>query len=99
MAGEATRRTRKCANLDVALREICAVALQQVGVAWQMVAAWQRLLEEKGVAGLKRGTLGRPRELSDAQCAELGKLLVQGALAQGFPTDLAATSWRSKKRV
>lgn len=65
-----------------------AEVARQVGVARQTVAAWQRLLEEKGHAGLKRRTLGRPRELSDAQCAELGKLLVQGALAQGFPTEL-----------
>ena len=65
-----------------------AEVARQVGVARQTVAAWQRLLEEQGVAGLRRRTLGRPRELSDAQCAELGKLLVQGALAQGFATEL-----------
>jgi transposase len=65
-----------------------AEVARKVGVERQTVAAWQRLLEEKGVAGLKRRTLGWPRELSDAQCAELGKLLVQGALAQGFPTEL-----------
>ena len=70
-----------------------AEVARQVGVARQTVATWQRLLEEKGLAGLKRRTLGRPRELSDAQCAVLGKLLVQGALAQGFPTELWTLPW------
>jgi len=65
-----------------------AEVARRLGVARQTVAAWQRRLEAGGKDGLKRGRLGRPRQLSEAQCAELGKLLVAGALAQGFATEL-----------
>lgn len=54
----------------------------------QTVAGWERMLKHKGKEGLKRRPLGRPRQLSDTQCAELSKALVEGALAQGFATEL-----------
>jgi len=65
-----------------------AEVARKLGVARQTVATWQRMVEEKGTEGLKRRRLGRPRQLSDAQCAELRKKLVEGALAQGFATEL-----------
>lgn len=65
-----------------------AEVARRLGVARQTVAAWERRIEEAGQDGLKRRRLGRPRQLSQAQCAELGKLLVAGALAQGFATEL-----------
>jgi transposase len=61
---------------------------RRVGVARQTVAHWERLLEEGGKDGLKRRRLGRPSQLTDAQCVELRGMLLQGALAQGFATEL-----------
>ena len=48
----------------------------------------QTITKEKGVEGMKRRPLGRPRQLSQAQCAQLSKVLLEGALAQGFATEL-----------
>ena len=61
---------------------------RQLGVARQTVAAWEQRLAEGGRDGLKRGELGRPRQLDTEQERELGKLLMAGALAAGYPTEL-----------
>jgi transposase len=61
---------------------------RQLGVARQTVAAWERRLEQGGREGLKRGTLGRPRQLDAGQERELGELLMAGAVAAGYPTEL-----------
>jgi transposase len=60
---------------------------RQLGVTRQTVAAWERRMEEGG-EGLKRGTLGRPRQLDAAQGRELGQLLMAGAVAAGYATEL-----------
>lgn len=65
-----------------------AEVARRVGASRQSVSAWSAALEEKGKEALKRRRLGRPPQLSEAQCAQLGKLLVEGALAQGFATEL-----------
>ena len=59
---------------------------RQLGVTRQTVAAWEQRLAEGGKDALKRGELGRPRQLDAAQERELGKLLMTGALAAGYPT-------------
>src|SRR5215204_6033274 len=41
-----------------------------------------------GQDSLKRGTLGRPRQLDGEQERELSKLLMAGALSCGYPTEL-----------
>jgi len=61
---------------------------RQMGVTRQTVAAWERRLFEGGQGSLKRGTLGRPRQLGTEQERELAKLLMAGALAAGYPTEL-----------
>jgi len=61
---------------------------RQLGVARQTVAAWEAKLAEGGADALKRGELGRPRQLAAEQEQELGKVLMAGALAAGFPTEL-----------
>lgn len=61
---------------------------RQLGVARQTVASWERRLAEDGGDGLKRGELGRPRQLDAGQERELGKVLMAGALAAGYPTEL-----------
>ncbi len=61
---------------------------RQLDVARQTVAAWEQRLCEGGKPSLKRGTLGRPRQLEAAQERALGKILMAGALAAGYPTEL-----------
>jgi transposase len=60
---------------------------RQLGVTRQTVAAWERRMED-GSEGIKRGTLGRPRQLDAAQERELGQLLMAGAVAAGYATEL-----------
>ena len=45
-------------------------------------------LAEGGKESLKRGELGRPRQLGAEQERDLGKVLMAGALAAGYPTEL-----------
>lgn len=61
---------------------------RQLGVTRQTVAAWERRFMEGGREALKRCDLGRPRQLDAKQERELGKLIMAGALAAGFPTEL-----------
>lgn len=61
---------------------------RQLGVTRQTVAAWEQRLSEGGQQSLKRGTLGRPRQLEVEQERELAKVLMAGALAAGYPTEL-----------
>ena len=61
---------------------------RQLEVSRQTVAAWEQRLTEGGQQSLKRGTLGRPRQLGAEQERELAKLLMAGALAAGYPTEL-----------
>jgi putative transposase len=61
---------------------------RQTGVTRQTVAAWEKRLFEGGQRSLKRRTLGRPRQLGIEQERELAKLLMAGALAAGYPTEL-----------
>ena len=61
---------------------------RELGVARQTVAVWEQRLAEGGQESLKCGDLGRPRQLVAEQERELGKLLMAGALAAGYPTEL-----------
>jgi transposase len=61
---------------------------RQLGVTRQTVAAWERRLSEGGQHSLKRGALGRPRQLTTEQERELAKALMAGALVAGYPTEL-----------
>lgn len=65
-----------------------AEVARRLGVKRQSVFQWQAVLKEKGLEGLKRRRRGRPAQLGDAQCAELSKILVKGAIAEGFPNEL-----------
>lgn len=61
---------------------------RKLGVARQTVAAWELRLLEGGKESLKRGDLGRPRQLDAVQEGELCKILMAGALEAGYPTEL-----------
>ncbi|MBL8502297.1 MAG: IS630 family transposase [Rhodocyclaceae bacterium] len=65
-----------------------AEVARQLGVTRQTVATWEQRLAEGGREALKRGDLGRPRQLDAEQERELGKIILAGALAAGFPTEL-----------
>jgi transposase len=67
----------------------CAVA-RRLKVSRQAVSVWARQLEAvNGAVGkLKAKPLGRPRRLDDSQCGVSRQLLLKGALAAGFPTEL-----------
>jgi len=65
-----------------------AEVARQLGVARQTVAAWEQRLADGGKEALKRGELGRPRQLDAGQERELGTLIMAGALAAGYPTEL-----------
>jgi transposase len=65
-----------------------AEVARRLDVARQTVAGWEQRLCEGGKESLKRGTLGRPRQLTAGQERELGKILMAGALAAGYATEL-----------
>ena len=72
---------RKVAQAEVARR---------MGVTRQSVNVWaQQLAEANGAVGkLKARALGRPKHLDARQCQELCSILLKGALAAGFATEL-----------
>ena len=67
-----------------------AEVARRLQVSRQTVSVWARqLAEANGAVGrLKAKPLGRPPRLDAAQCEQLRQLLVNGALAAGFPTEL-----------
>ena len=66
-----------------------AEVARRVGVSRQSVMRWERVLESGGFAQVARlGVRGRPRQLSDAQLAELAQVLKQGAIAAGYATEM-----------
>lgn len=84
---ELEKRRLKAARL--LLRGVTkAEVARQLGVARQTVATWEQRLAAGGREALKRGKLGRPRQLDAGQERELGNIILAGALAAGFPTEL-----------
>jgi len=63
---------------------------RRLGVRRQSVHIWaSQLAEANGAVGkLKAKPLGRPKHLDAAQCERLREILLRGALAAGFPTEL-----------
>jgi len=85
---ELERRRRRGARLleaGVAQAEVA----RRVGVTRTSVSRWEKVRQEGGAEALRRPKrFGRPRRLSDEQCAELIRQLKVGALAAGFATEL-----------
>jgi transposase len=66
-----------------------AEVARRVGVSRQSVMRWERRLQAGGMPHIARvGQRGRPRQLSDAQLAELAKLLKDGAIAAGYANEM-----------
>ena len=63
---------------------------RELGVSRQAVSAWaKQLAQVNGAIGkLKAKPLGRPRKLEAEQTGALRTMLLKGALAAGFPTEL-----------
>lgn len=57
-------------------------------VSRQAVSEWAQALASGGKSALRTRRLGRPAALGRAERTELVRLLKQGALAQGFATEL-----------
>lgn len=65
-----------------------AEVARRVAVTRTTVSTWNELLDAGGLEALKRRPRGRPGGLDAQQKSELVKRLKQGALAQGFATEL-----------
>jgi transposase len=65
-----------------------AEVARRVGVTRTTVSVWNRDLQKDGLDGLMAGVRGRPSRLSEEHRAQLLKALLNGALAEGFPTEL-----------
>src|SRR6185437_7608221 len=65
-----------------------AEVARRVEVTRTTVSAWNEQLESGGLEALKRRPRGRPGGLDAQQKSELVNRLKQGALAQGFATEL-----------
>ncbi len=66
-----------------------AQVARAVGVSRKAVSLWSKQLTASGgLCGLEGQPLGRPGSLSRQQRTELLRLLMNGALAQGFDTEL-----------
>lgn len=85
---EMERRRRRGARL-LAAGESQAEVARRVGVSRQTVMRWDRARQDGGVEALRRAQhFGRPERLSTTQRQELVRLLKEGAIASGFPTEL-----------
>jgi transposase len=84
----AEARRLRAAELLAQGRSQAEVA-ELVGASRESVRRWQARLAQGGVAALRRRrAAGRPPKLSDTQAAQVNQALRQGALANGFATDL-----------
>jgi len=66
-----------------------AEVARRVGVARSTVCGWAQRLEQGGLDALRsRGLRGRPASLGDSDRKHLRQLLLAGAMAEGFPTEV-----------
>lgn len=82
------QRRRRALELLQEGWEPCEVA-RKLGVDRRSVRRWRASHDAEGLEGIAAKPVpGRPRKLTERQRAELARLLLKGAEAQGFPTDL-----------
>lgn len=87
-AGELEVRRRIAGRLLLEGRRPADVA-RIVGVSWTSAKRWKIAVEHGGLEALTaKPHPGRPPRLSPQQKKQLHQLLLRGALAAGFPTDL-----------
>jgi transposase len=62
---------------------------RMVGAAVSAVWNWREAVRQRGLRGLKSKPVpGRPRKLTVQQCRQLPRVLLRGARAHGYRTDL-----------
>jgi transposase len=85
------KRRRKAMELlddGLSLNEVA----RRIGCAPPSVMRWRNARDRDGERGLApKPVPGRPSKLTDAQKERLERLLLKGAMAQGYPTDLWTT--------
>jgi len=87
-AQQLERRRRQAIRLLKAGKSLSAVA-RALSASVSSVFRWAQVYRVKGSRGLQpQPTPGRPPELSHAQRERLKRILLQGPLAAGYPTDL-----------
>ena len=74
----------KLLKQDVSQAEVA----RRLEVSRESVSRWAAEFEANGKEALKRKRLGRPAQLDERERRELTQALVQGAMANGFPTEL-----------
>lgn len=85
---EAQRKRVRAARMLRAGKSVAEVALA-VGVARQTIYTWQRVLDEKGIDGVRAiADVGRPGQLKSGDFKWLDAALREGAQAHGFGTEL-----------
>jgi transposase len=85
---EAVKRRVRAGRLLMSGKKPAEVA-KAVGVARQTVCTWVRILEEGGIDALREINVGgRPAQLAPEQFERLRQMLLEGAPAQGFGTEL-----------
>jgi transposase len=85
------RRRRALALLDEgdSLNEVA----RHIGCAPSSVMRWRDRRRRGGAAALRvRSSPGRPPKLTAVRCRSLVKLLLKGAMASGYPTQLWTTA-------
>jgi transposase len=85
---DAVKRRVRAGRMLMSGKKPAEVA-KAVGVARQTVYTWVRILEEGGIDGLREINIGgRPARLKPEQFKRLRQMLLEGAPAQGFGTEL-----------
>lgn len=81
------RRVEAMALLDQGWSQ--AEIARQFGVTQGAVSHWKKAYRRDGPEGLKASRHPGPQpKLTDKQCGRLAKMLLQGARAHGYPTEL-----------
>lgn len=84
---EATRKRVRAGRLMLA-GKTPAEAAEAVGAARQTAYTWKARLDEGGIEALRAMATGRPAQLDAQQLDDLRAVLLQGAMAHGFGTEL-----------
>lgn len=80
------RRLRAAKLLEQGVPQ--AEVARRLEVSRESISRWATKLDANGKEALKRKRLGRPSQLGERQRRDLTQALVQGAIANGFPTEL-----------
>ena len=89
---ELERRRRRAVKMLQQGATITEVA-RRIGCSHSSVILWRDTVQQRGAEGLKaKPASGRPSRLSQRQLQRLPKLMLKGALAWGYTTDLWTTT-------